>query len=329
MSPAGGVRGGRPTDAEGRGPRQDEAIVEAAWCYYHEGLTQNEIAQRLGVSRASVVNYLAEARRRDYVRVSLDTEVFRGSSLARRLCAAYDLREALVVPQGDPERAAARVIRAAADWLPELLEPGDRLGVAWGETIYRLADAAPPVPIRDLTVVQLLGSRPAAPGFAAEACSANLARRFDALCVNLHVPLLLSDRELCARLKAEPVVAEQLRAVESCNKVVFAAGTCSDDSHIAHTGLMDADTLAGMRDAGAVGVICGRLIDAQGRPMPLENEDRIIGVTLAQMAAKPVGILVAAGAARTEATRAALIGGFATHVVTSSDIAERLLDDPA
>ncbi|NBB92985.1 MAG: HTH domain-containing protein, partial [Gammaproteobacteria bacterium] len=53
---------GRPVgDVDDRAARQDETIIEAAWCYYHEGLNQNEIAQRLGVSRASVVNYLAEA----------------------------------------------------------------------------------------------------------------------------------------------------------------------------------------------------------------------------------------------------------------------------
>ncbi|WP_163849777.1 sugar-binding transcriptional regulator [Pseudooceanicola aestuarii] len=321
---------GRPvSDPDGRAARQDEAIVEAAWCYYHEGLNQNDIAQRLGVSRASVVNYLAEARRRHYVRISLDTAIFRTSALANRLKAAFDLDDALVVPAGDPDRAVTRVTRAAADWLPELLEPGDRLGVAWGETIYNLAEAAPQVAVDDLTVVQLLGSRPASLGFAAEACSATLALRFSALCINLHVPLLLSDRDLCTRLKAEPVVAEQLRAVAECNKVVFAAGTCTDDSHIVRTGLLDAAGLAPLRARGATGVICGRLIDAQGQPMVSGNEDRLIGVTLDQMAAKSTALLVAAGADRVAATRAALRGGYATHLATSSDIAAQLLDDPA
>ncbi|WP_121066111.1 sugar-binding transcriptional regulator [Chachezhania antarctica] len=327
MSPISTSRGRTVPDLDGRSARQDEAIVEAAWCYYHEGLNQNEIAQRLGVSRASVVNYLAEARRRDYVRISLDTEVFRLSALATRLRDRFGLTETLVVPAGDTERGIGRVIRAAADWLPQLLERGDRLGVAWGETIYRLAEAVPRTSVGDLTVVQLLGSRPASLGFAAEACSSNLARRLDALCINLHVPLLLNDRDLCTRLKAEPVVAEQLQAVAECNKVVFAAGTCGPDSHIARTGLLSDAELAGLRDRGATGVICGQLIDTQGQPMPSGIEDRMIGVTLDQMAAKPMGLLVAAGIDRVAATRAALRGGFATHLATSSDIAAELLDD--
>lgn len=57
------------------------------------------------------------------------------------------------------------------------------------------------------SVVQLLGSRPAALGFAAETCTANIARQLGALCVNLHAPLILSEAALAAKLRAEPVIS--------------------------------------------------------------------------------------------------------------------------
>ncbi|NEU34530.1 transcriptional regulator, partial [bacterium LRH843] len=44
--------------------RDDAPYIEAAWLYYHDGLNQNEIAERMRISRASVVNYLNEARAR-------------------------------------------------------------------------------------------------------------------------------------------------------------------------------------------------------------------------------------------------------------------------
>ena len=40
--------------------RNDHLLANVALLYYGEGLTQNEIATRMGVSRASVVNYLRE-----------------------------------------------------------------------------------------------------------------------------------------------------------------------------------------------------------------------------------------------------------------------------
>lgn len=321
----------KPGPAEGkavlRARSQDEGIIEVAWCYYQEGMNQNEIAERLGLSRATVVNYLSEARRRDYVRITLDHTVFRNQELARKLVDTFGLKDAIVVPSSSdgPERSLDRVTRVVADWLPSLLEPGDRLGVAWGETIYRVAEAAPRLSLKELTVVQLVGSRPAAMGFAAETSSATLARRYGAHCINLHVPLVLSDPDLVDRLKQEPVIREQLEAVANCNKTVFACGTCGENSHVVHTGLLDRSDIAACADRGAVGVICGRLIDGKGDGLNREIESRMIGVTLDQMRHKEMGLLVGSGPERAKPMLAAIRGGYATHIATCSSTAQDIL----
>ncbi|MGQ7848305.1 sugar-binding transcriptional regulator [Granulosicoccus sp. 3-233] len=328
MSPTTSTTAKPGTDAGGRMSRQDDAIVEAAWCYYHEGLNQSAIATKLGVSRASVVNYLAESRRRDFVRVTLDSNVFLYNQLAAELRHAFDLTQALVIPadEASSQRSFERVVRAASDWLPQLLDSGDMLGVAWGETIYRLSEIAPRLTLEELVIVQLVGSRPSALGFAAENCSATLAQRFGAQCINLHVPLLLSNSALCRQLIAEPVVAEQLQRVADCSKVIFAAGTCFDDSHIVRTGIISPKEIAGYRRKGAVGVICGRLIDIDGNAMAIPSEDRMIGVTLEQMREKELGLLVCAEPERASAARAAIAGGYVTHFACCSTTARLLLE---
>lgn len=311
-------------------PRDDAPFVEAAWLYYHDGLNQSDIAARMRISRASVVNYLNEARNRGWVRVHLDSDVFRGHRLAEELCRAYGLSDALVVPDdpGDPG-GTARVTRAAADWLPRLLEPGDRLGVSWGATVYQMAQTMPQNPVPDLTVIQLLGSRPAALGFAAETCTAMLAQKLGGHCINLHVPLILSSKALRDALCAEPVVQAQLAALADCNKTVFACGTCDAGAHVVRAGILSAPDMAAYRAKGAQGVICARLIDATGAPVVSEVEDRMIGVTLAQMKGKDMALMVAAGPGRALSARAALSGGFVTHLATSVQVAEALLNDSA
>lgn len=308
--------------------RQDDAIIEATWAYYHDGLNQNEIATRLGVSRASVVNYLTEARRREYVRITLNSEIFLNHELSERLKEKYGLTEVLVVPSDPTGQAGSseRVARATADWLPQLLEPGDKLGVAWGETLYRVAEVAPHLSIEDVTVVQLVGSRGAGLGYAAEVCSATIARHFGASIVNLHVPLIVSTEGLANQLRAEPDIAEQLKAVNDCNKVLFACGTVGNNSHIARTRILPLETLAECREKGAAGVICARLIDTEGNPIPTEIDDRMIGVTLEQMRNKEMGLLVASGPERVPGARASILGGYATHLVTCSNTAQLLME---
>ncbi|MBY5934904.1 sugar-binding transcriptional regulator [Tateyamaria omphalii] len=307
--------------------RDDAPFVEAAWLYYHEGLNQNDIAERMRISRASVVNYLNEARSRGWVRVHLDSDVFRGHRLAETLREAFGLAEALVVPDDpiDPT-GASRVTRAAADWLPRLLEPGDRLGVSWGATVYQMAQQVPQLPVSDLTVIQLLGSRPAALGFAAEACTAMLAQKLGGQCINLHVPLILSDKTLRDALCNEPVVQRQLDALATCNKTVLACGTCDAEAHVVRTGILSAEEMALHRENGAQGVICARLIDAAGDPVVTEVEERMIGVSLDQMKGKEMSLLIAAGPGRARSARAALVGGYVTHLATSTRVAEQLLE---
>lgn len=310
-----------------RSDRQDDAILEATWCYYVEGLNQNDIAKRLNISRASVVNYLQEARRREYVRITIDPDIFRHQKLARDLVSKFGLKDALVVPSDPSDRGSLeRVARSTADWLPSLLNPGDRLGVAWGETVYRVAEAAPHTVMDDLTVVQLVGSRPAALGFAAETCSATLARRFGAHCINLHVPLLLTNKDLADRLKAEPVVAEQLQAVANCNKTIFAAGTCREDSHVVQAGIISADAMSSQVTKGASAVICGRIVDQSGAPLPISIEDRMIGVSLDQMRNKDLSLMVGTGLDRVNPMLAAVKGGYATHIATCTNTAAAMLE---
>ncbi len=69
-------------DASRISHRDSAPFIEAAWLYYHDGRNQNEIADQMQVSRASVVNYLSEVRGRGWVRVFLESDVFLGHRLS-------------------------------------------------------------------------------------------------------------------------------------------------------------------------------------------------------------------------------------------------------
>lgn len=307
-----------------------DLMIEIAWNYYHDGLNQNEIADRLGVSRSTVVNQLQEVRARDYVQISLTSSVFEHHELAETLCERFGLQSALVVPGGavGEQDALLRTARGAANWLPGLLQPGDRLGVSWGQTVFEVAEAIHQTLIEGLTVTQLVGSRSTPYGFEAETCSSNMARRLGAHCINLHAPLVLSDPNLTERLKAEPVIHDQLNAVNECNKTIFAAGSCRPDSHVVSSGVVNVDQLNWYIGRGAAGVICGRFIDGDGNPIEGELDRRLIGVDLANMRNKQLGLLVSSGRDRVVPILAALKGGYATHLVTCSETARLILDTP-
>lgn len=318
-----------PTRRRNAGQVSGESIViEAAWMYYHEGLNQTEIADALGVSRATVVNYLQEAKKRGFIRISLAPSAFTTHRLAQELRQKFNLDAAYVVPDGtgSEEDQLMRVARGAAEWLPGLLEPGDRLGVSWGRTVYEVAEALEQSQTKDLTVSQLVGSMATPYGFTAEICSAHMAQRLGANCINLHAPAILSDPELAARLRAEPIIRDQIDALSHCNKAIFAAGSCNHESHIVGSGLASHADLDWYVKNGATGVLCGRFIDREGHSVPGDLDARIIGVELDNLLNLKMGMLVSVGEDKVVPMLSAIAGGYVTHVVTSSATATAMLD---
>ncbi len=305
----------------------ENIVTEAAWMYYHEGLNQTEIAGQLGVSRATVVNYLQEAKERGFVRISLAEKVFTNHKLALELREHFGLTAAYVVPDGTggDEEALMRVARGAADWLPSLLSPGDNLGVSWGRTIYEVAEAMEESETEGITVSQLVGSMATPYGFTAEICSAHMAQRLGAKCINLHAPAVLSDPDLAARLRAEPIIRKQIDALSHCNKAIFAAGSANHESHIVSSGVATHSDLDWYVDHGATGVLCGRFIDDRGLSIPGELDDRMIGVELDKLLNLDMGLLVSVGEDKIVPMLSAIAGGYVTHLVTNNRTAAFML----
>ncbi|MDJ1007403.1 MAG: sugar-binding domain-containing protein [Paracoccaceae bacterium] len=319
-----------PATGTQRTPSQvsgDDIVVETAWLYYEDGLNQNEIATALDVSRATVVNYLQLARDRGYVQVRLAHEAFTGHRLAMALRETFGLVAAYVLPERQDARheIAARVVRGAADWLPSLLAPGDRLGVAWGKTIYDLAERLEARRIDDLTVLQLVGSMATPYGFSADVCSSNVARKLGAACVNLHVPAILSEARIARTLRDEALIAAQFEAMNTFNKTLFAVGSCTEDSHVVSSGVATRQELAWYLGQGAVGVLCGRFIDRAGAHIEGPLDARMMAVDLDRMRQREAGILVSAEPERATAALAAIRGGYVTHLVTGQAQAEAML----
>lgn len=314
---------GRPSEAAAPVEALRDPVLRAAWASIMEDRSQAEIAALMGVSRASVGNLLARARAEGLVRVSLDPAVLARSALARRIAARFGLEAVYLVPEGgDP---MDRVTRAAASWVDDLLGGEGTLGVAWGETIHRLAGHLPRRAWPGLTVVQLVGSMASPFGFTAEICTALIAERLGAVCVNLHAPAVLSDPALVAALLREPILRRQVAALERCDAALFAVGLATAESHVVQSGVATPEELARYAERGATAVIAGRFIDAEGRALAGPLDGRLVGLPLDGLRRIPRRLVVSAGVGRAGALRAALLGGFATHLVTDAASGEALV----
>jgi DNA-binding transcriptional regulator LsrR (DeoR family) len=184
----------------------------------------------------------------------------------------------------------------------------------------------PPEGVERLTVVQLSGSSTGSSAdFSPELCSSLLANKLGARCVNLLAPAVLSTSELRDRLLAEPALITQFGLIRSANKVLFGVGDIGASSTVRAAELASEQAIDAYVDSGAVAAIIGRFIDAEGRAVAGELDSRMIGLTVEELKTIPTRLCVAGGPTKITAIRAALRGGYATHLVTDIATAEALL----
>ena len=304
-----------------------DATVWAAWLYYVDSLTQSDIADVLGVSRATVIKMLQEARDRGVVSIRINPDITHRARLSRDFAARYGLEAVTIVPSLDGAPLEQRLGEAAALVLADALENGDVVGVAWGRTVTAVARAiSPPQGVGSLTVVQVAGSSTGRSAeFSPELCSTLLAYRLGARCVNLLAPAILSSAALRDQLMAEPALMRQHGVIMSANRILFGVGDLKPSATIRSVEMMDEATIDRLVERGAVAAIIGQTVDAEGRPISDSIYDRMVGITLEEVKRVPYRLCVAGGPDKLEAIGAALKGGFPTHLVIDSATAEALL----
>lgn len=296
----------------------NDALLWAAWLYYEEGMTQGDIAHAMGVSRASVNAYLADARLRGLVNIEIEPRQFRSLTIAETLRTRFGLQDCLVVPTSGGERSLiARLGDAGAQVLARVARSGDTIAVTWGRTVLALAEALEAPGLTDLRIVQATGGTTAKIPWTPEACASRLAEAFGARCIPISAPAIVSSAAMRDMLMREAVLAEQMAVLGEANRIVLGISSLRPESTIHTSGFFD-DTERGEQYLGAIGSIAGRFISAAGEPVAGPLDERTVGVDLRALRAVPQRIAVAGGADKVPAILGALRGGFVSVLVTDA-----------
>jgi len=208
----------------------EELLLRAAWFYYKDELTQEEIAKRLSVSRASVGRLLERARRVGLVTIHLNTEYLNAFELSAELRRVFGLSEALVVPDHEKEPADhhalnARIGLGGAQFISTHLRPGGTLGVGWGETVSRVIAATNFGAVGPVHMVTLTGG---VDGYLPTILSSKGESAADADLTTAAVipaPTFASSASLAAALRQEPTIQQVLKQACSVEQAVVGVGT--------------------------------------------------------------------------------------------------------
>lgn len=311
--------------------------TRVASMYHERGLGQARIAEQLGLSQARVSRLLKQAQDLGIVRTTVHVPEGVHAEIEEQLETRYGLDEMLVVevadaPSLNDDQINQALSATAASYLELAVPTFESIGVSsWSSTLLAAVNAMRPTgPGETRSVVQVMGGL----GFASSQAFATrlterLAQLSKAEAVFMLAPGVVTTLATKAALLTDPSCQQALQRFDDLSAVLMGIGAIPPSRMLRESGnVFTEQDLADLRDAGAVGDVCMRFYDADGRHVPTAFDERVLGIGTEQLLRTRRRIGVAGGERKFEAIRAALRGRWLTTLITDLHTAQRLLATP-
>lgn len=303
-------------------------VIEVAKLYYLLDYSQQEIADKLGVSRPSVSRFLQQAKEEGIVQIKIIDPYEDSEKIADELKKAFNLKKVIVVsvPKYDELTVKQYIGEAAAVYLNEIVTDEDIIGISWGTTIYQVAKSLKYKHVRDITVVQLNGgvSHSKINNYASEIIGL-FGKAFNTNPYYLPLPAIVDHLVVKQAVEADRHIRKAMELAKASNIAVFTVGIPSMNSVLIQTKYFSEEELK-IIQSSAVGDICSRFINCNGDIFCEDLNNRTIGIELSELKKKEQSILVAGGPNRVDAIYGAIQGGYANTIITDKITANLLLD---
>jgi DNA-binding transcriptional regulator LsrR (DeoR family) len=282
--------------------------IRAAWLYYRHNITQREIADRLGVSRATVIHFLDEAKKRNEVQIFLSEGTNECVELSLLLEERFGFSEAIVVPSDPQNDDIARTVGAALGrFLSEVISDGMKVGVGWGRTLDSSLSSFHPMRRSGVTVVSLMGGIVEPSQVNPVEFAWRLASMMDSTCMLFLSPLIVDSAETKRALIERCGLEKLIIQARDLDIAVVSCGSFSSSGASLARDHVPKEALAGLTSAGCVGDVMCNFLDGEGNSLDHAIKDRVMSVDLDTVAAAKHLVLASGGEDRALAIRASIL----------------------
>lgn len=309
--------------------QRDLQALEAVKLYYQAEKSQQEIANIMGLSRPTVSKLLQYAATQGYVQIRLYDPRDNQNQLANQIKQKFSLLEVSIVPTPHSNQHTEllnAIGTAGARLLENLVCDGDTIAIECSDSIHAVAQALHKQNSNQIKVVQLRGSDTQIEQGLNEAETINLiCQAFQATGQTLPLPAVFDNLHTKNLVEQENNIRRILENTRHSRIAVFTVDVPDRNSLLFRSGLFTAAEIDDLLHR-AVGSICARFVDKEGRICLPDLNNRTIGISLPELRHKEQRVLIAGGRSKVSAIRVALKYGYANRLVTDQATAQLLLN---
>jgi DNA-binding transcriptional regulator LsrR (DeoR family) len=310
-----------------RRDRKLDLAAHAAWLYYIAGNTQEEIANKLSVSRQAAQRLVALAVSEKLIKFRLDHPLSECIALAEALRDRFNLLLCEVVPTDANQEGSRNGIGVcAATHLENYLvaKSPTILAFSSGRTLRAMVEQIPSMEQPQHKIVSIIGNMSHYGRAGRHEVVMHLSDRVGSQAYPVPTPVVatcVKEREILQTQRsfiAVQTLAEQAKAT------FVGVSPIAWNSPLHQDGFINDQEVAELIEAGAVGEIAGWTYDRNGMLIPDLTNSRVASVPLEQPARRLI-IGVAGGIKKAESILAALRGRLITGLITDEAAATAIL----
>jgi len=234
----------------------DSLALRAAWLHYVGGLTQADVAKRLGLPSLKTHRMIARVVADGAVKVTIDGDIVECVELEDRLRDNFGLSFCRVAPDlaesGLPVRALGM---AGADYLRSLLVSDQltTLGLGHGRTLSSVVHQLPRIDAQRVQFVSLLGCLTRNYALNPHDVMHRIAEKTGAHAYIMPVPFLANTVEDKEVLLSQRGVREVFSMAESAEVKLVGIGTVEAAAQLVEAGMVQEDEMQDISSSGGGG----------------------------------------------------------------------------
>ncbi len=306
-----------------------ELLTNVARLYYTGNMSQDEIAQILGLSRPKISRLLKTAREKQIVKFIISTPPSYYSNLAERLQEVFQLDRILVVPSdASSSLSMQNVARAGAEYLNSILTDRMVVGLAWGSTISSVMQQMQPMPLTGCSVWQLTACLPSnAIEMDGHEITKRLANKLNASWHIINAPFIVKNKLLRDLLLSEPEISNHFAMFDQMDVAIVGLGSSDPTASMTYKGnYITLEESQELVESGCAADLCGHRIFIDAHPAETFLTNRVISIDLETLRRIPDVVAIAAGKRKTTSIIAAARGKYINTLIIDEIAAVSVLN---
>lgn len=303
-----------------------KTLVKLAHYYYRDGLTQEQIAEKMVMSRQKINRMLKRVLNEGVVKIEIIDYMSQNIEIERELETVFGLKNAIVLLEPDDEKLLEKLGYAAAQYLMTHLRHDMVIGVSWGRTLSAVAKNVKGK-YKGISIVQMAGGATHNNTTLADETVVKFSQNLNGTPFFLHAPVFVDNKETKVAMMEEQYLKNRFSMIEKCDIAVLGIGGLGKGIIPFRDGYVEDEVLEELQRKGAVGHISFRYFDKNGNRVYSSLDERIIVPTCEQLKKISLIIGVAGGKEKEKGVLGVVKGKMVDVLVTSIGTAKYLLEN--